>query len=468
MLYDVAVIGGGPGGYVAAIRAAQLGGKVLLVEKDKLGGVCLNRGCIPTKTLLKSAEKWQELKNCQEFGLRADNIGFDFAAVTERKDQVVSKLRGGIEQLMKSNAIEVVYGIGRIERPNWLSVRHEDEETSYHTKNIIIATGSKPMRLPIPGHELSNVIDSNQLLDMTHVPRSMIVIGAGAVGIEFAAIFQSFGCEVTVVEMLPTILPNIDSDIVKRMGILLRKQGIKMLNKTKVTGIVESEEGLKVSLDNGKDIQEVVVEKVLIATGRRPVVVGLGLERKNIDFSPAGIKVNERMETNIPGIYAIGDSTGQEMLAHAASAEGMVAAENAMGGNVSMDYSAVPSCVFTTPELAMVGLTEQQAQDKNIPIKVSKFNFSSNGKAISMGEADGLVKIIAHAESDKVLGMHILGAHASDLIMEGAIAIRNGLTAEDIAHTIHPHPSLSETVMESAHGITGSIIHQVILKGRQS
>ena len=467
MLYDVAVIGGGPGGYVAAIRAAQLGAKVLLVEKDKLGGVCLNRGCIPTKTLLKSAEKWQELKNCHEFGLQADHISFNFETIMERKNQVVSKLRGGIEQLIKSNQIEVVYGVGTLEGPNRLSITQEDKSISYETKNIIIATGSTPMRLPIPGQGLPDVIDSNQLLEMTHVPRSMVVIGAGAVGIEFAAIFQSFGCEVTVVEMLPTILPNIDSDIVKRMGIILRKQGIKMLTNTKVTSFGESTEGIKVSLDNGKKIQEIVVEKVLVATGRKPVVGELGLEDAGIDYSKAGIKVNKKMETNIPGIYAIGDSTGQEMWAHAATAEGMIAAENALGGNSIMDYSAVPGCIFTTPELAMVGLTEKEAQDQKITIKVSKFNFASNGKAVSMGATDGLVKIITHADSDKVLGMHILGAHASDLIMEGAIAIRNGLTAEEIAHTIHPHPSLSETVMESAHGINGTIIHQIILKGRQ-
>ena len=467
MKFDVAVIGGGPGGYVAAIRAAQLGGKVLLVEKDKLGGVCLNRGCIPTKTLLKSAEKWQELKNCHEFGLQAENISFNFDAIAERKNQVVSKLRGGIEQLIKSNAIEMVYGAGVLEGSNRLSIRQGDGQISYEAKTIIIATGAAPMSLPILGRNLPHVIDSNQLLEITHVPRSMIVIGAGAVGIEFAAIFQSFGSEVTVVEMLPTILPNLDSDLVKRMGPILRKQGIKMLTNTKVTSIGESAEGVRVCLDNGKAMQELVVETVLVATGRKPVVAGLGLETAGVGFSQAGILVNKKMETNIPGIYAIGDVTGQEMWAHAASAEGMVAAENALGGNSSMDYSAVPGCIFTMPEVAMVGLTEKEAQDKNIPTKVSKFNFASNGKAISMGETDGLVKIIAHADSGKVLGMHILGAHASDLIMEGAIAIRNGLTAEDIARTIHPHPSLSETVMESAHGINGDMIHQLLVKGRQ-
>ena len=466
MIYDVGIIGGGPGGYVSAIRAAQLGGKVLLVEKEKMGGVCLNRGCIPTKTLLKSAERWQELKNCNEFGLQAENISFNFLSITDRKNQVVAKLRGGVEQLMKSNGIQVVYGSGVLEGPNRLRVKQEDGEVSYDVKNIIIATGSVPMSLPIPGKDLPDLIDSNQLLEMTHVPSSMIVIGAGAVGIEFAAIFQSFGSQVTVVEMQPTILPNVDKDMAKRMGPLLRKQGIKIMTNTKVVAMESSALGVKVSLATDKGTQELIAEKVLVATGRKPIVDHLGLETAGIDYSPSGIKVNQQMETNIPGIYAIGDVTGQEMWAHAASAEGMVAAENSLGGNSNMDYSVIPGCIFTTPELAMVGLTEQEAQEKNIEIKVSKFNFASNGKAVSMNETDGLVKIIAHAASNKVLGMHILGAHASDLVMEGAIAIRNGLRAEDIAHTIHPHPSLSETVMESAHGINDKIIHQLIAKGR--
>lgn len=467
MLYDVAVIGGGPGGYVAAIRAAQLGAKVLLVERDKLGGVCLNRGCIPTKTLLKSAEKWQDLKQCHEFGLRADHISFNFGEIMERKNQLVTKLRDGVEKLINSNDIEIVYGAAVLDGINGLIVEHACGKISYKAQNIIIATGSVPMSLPIPGQELSAVIDSNDVLEITHVPRTMMVIGAGAVGIEFASIFQSFGCEVTVVEMMPTILPNIDDDVVKRMGVILRKQGIKMLTNTKVISIEQIADGVNVSLDNGKGIQEISVEKVLVATGRKPVVLELGLETVGIDYNDKGINVNEKMETNIPGFYAIGDVTGQEMWAHAASTEGMVAAENALGGHSIMNYSAVPGCIFTTPEIAMVGLTEKEAQEKNVNTKISRFNFASNSKAVSMGETDGLVKIISHADSGRVLGMHILGPHASDLIMEGALAIRNELTAKDIAHTIHPHPSLSETVMESAHGIDGNIIHQLILKGRR-
>jgi dihydrolipoamide dehydrogenase len=266
--------------------------------------------------------------------------------------------------------------------------------------------------------------------------------------------------------MLPSILPSVDSDLVKRLGLILRKLGIKMLVGASVTAFAAAEDGVAVTVDTGKEIQEFHVEKVLIATGRRPVLEGLGLEAAGIAHDRSGIVVNERMETSITGIYAIGDVTGRNMLAHVASTAGMVAAENAMGLSSLMEYNAVPACIFTTPEIATVGLTEQEALAGGYAVKVSKFNFAANGKAVSMGESDGLVKIVADANSGKVLGMHILGPHASDLIMEGALAIRNNLTARDIAHTIHPHPTLAETVMESAHGIDGDIIHQIKQKKR--
>ncbi|HWR43432.1 dihydrolipoyl dehydrogenase [Sporomusa sp.] len=467
MNFDVAVIGGGPGGYVAAIRAAQLGGKVLLVEKENMGGVCLNRGCIPTKTLLKSAEKWEELQRCAEFGLRAENTGFDFVAIMERKNKVVAGLRGGIEQLVKSNDITVVYGAAALIAPNLLEVTTDSGTETFNANKVIIATGSVPSSIPVPGRELPAVITSDELLELTQVPKSMLVIGAGVVGIEFSFIMKAFGCEVTIVEMLPTILPMVDSDLVKRMGLILRKQGIKTLAGAKVTAIEEVQGGVLVKADTAKGAQEFTVEKVLLAAGRRAVTEGLGLDVAGIEYDRTGIKVNTHMETSVPGIYAIGDVTGQSMLAHTASTAGIVAAENAMGLDSVMDYSAIPSCIFTTPEIAMVGLTEEEATAEQLEIKSSKFNFAANGKAVSMGETDGLVKIITDAATGKMLGMHILGPHASDLIMEGTLAIRNRLTAKDIAHTIHPHPTLSETVMESAHGIYGDIIHQVKLKLRK-
>lgn len=459
--YDIAVIGGGPGGYVAAIRAAQLGAKVLLIEKEQLGGVCLQRGCIPTKTLLKSAEKWRELLHCSDFGLHVENISFDYRAIRERMHQVVQQLQKGIYQLIKSQGIDFKTGIAAIREYNQIHISSSGSEEQYSARCIILATGSLPMKLPVPGGELSGVINSDGLLTLSAIPKTLVIVGAGAVGIEFAAIMQTLGCQVTIVECMPNILPSADHEIVKRIGLLLRKQGIKILTNTRVISIKEEKDGLLIQVADSKGEQGIKAEKLLAAIGREPAVSGLGLDSVGIRYDTKGIYVNAKMETNIPGIYAIGDVTGRHMLAHIASAEGMVAAENALFGSSTMDYSAVTACVFTTPELAMVGLTEQEATAQVTSVKVSKFNFAANGKSISMGETDGLVKIVADASNGQVLGMHILGPHASDLIMEGTLAIRNKLAAKDIAKTIHPHPSLSETVMECAHGINSEIVHQV-------
>ncbi len=461
MDYDVAVVGGGPGGYVAAIRAAQLGASVLLVEKAKLGGVCLNRGCIPTKTLLASAEKWRELQRCSEFGLTADKIGFDFRLVRSRMQQVVVQMRKGIEQLMKSNAIEVLAGTASLLAPDRLCIQTEQGEKIHTARKIIVATGSSPVGLPVPGGDLPQVINSDQLLALDEVPKRLVVIGAGAVGVEFAAIFQAFGCEVTVVEMLPVILPNIDGELSKRMALLLRKQGIKLLANTRVTGVEAADSGVVVTVADEAGSRAIEADKVLVAIGRRPVVEDLGLEAAGVAYTCKGILINEKMETNVAGVYAIGDVTGGYMWAHAASAAGLAAAENACGRESAVDFRAVPGCIYTTPEVATVGLTEQEALAQGKTCKVSKFPFAANGKAVSMGETDGLVKIVAEAQTGQVLGMHILGAHASDLIMEGVLAIQNGLPAHAIAGTIHPHPSLAETIMECAHGVDGPMLHQV-------
>jgi dihydrolipoamide dehydrogenase len=459
--YDIAVIGGGPGGYVAAIRGRQLGAKVLLIEKEKLGGVCLQRGCIPTKTLLKSAEKWRELMHCSDFGLHAENISFDYSSIKERMHQVVQQLQQGIYQLVKSQRIDFKAGTAVVMEHNQIKISCSSSEEQYSARRIILATGSRPMKLPVPGGDLPDVIDSDALLTMSAIPESLVIVGAGAVGIEFAAIMQTLGCQVTVVECMPTILPSADYEIVKRMGLLLRKQGIKMLTNTRVKSIKESDDGLIIQIADSKGEQEIKAEKLLAAIGREPVVSDLCLDVVGVKYDKKGIYVNAKMETNIEGIYAIGDVTGRHMLAHVASSEGMVAAENALHGSSMMDYSAIPACVFTTPELAMVGLTEQEATTQVAGIKISKFNFAANGKSISMGETDGLVKIVTDASNGQVLGMHILGPHASDLIMEGTLAIRNKLTAKDIAQTIHPHPSLSETVMECSHGIDSGSIYQI-------
>ncbi len=457
MSYDVIVIGAGTGGYVGAIHAAQNGAKVCIIEKEFPGGVCLNWGCIPTKTLLKSAEKWKDLQHCEEFGIKVENPSLDFTAVMARKNNVLKQMREGVAQLLKGNGAELIMGTATILDQHTVQVNGE----RLTTKNILVATGSRPGRPPIPGMELSGVIDSNDLLQIETIPKSMLVIGAGVVGVEFASVFAAFGSEVTMVEMAPNILPSVDTDLTKRLGVQLRKQGIKSLQNAKVLSIEQAENGLQVNIEVRGKVEQVVVETVLVASGRIPNVHGLGLENAGVEFDKYGVKINEKLQTNVSNIYAVGDVTNKIMLAHVASTQAMVAVDNILGTNKEMHYDVIPACVFTMPEIATVGINEQEAQAQGKKVICSRFNFAGNGKALSMGETDGLVKIIADAESHQVVGMHILGPHAGDLIMEGALAIQHGLTAEQLAHTVHPHPTLSEVVMEAAHGVFGNIVHQI-------
>lgn len=466
MNYQVCVIGAGTGGYVAAIRAAQLGAKVLLIERKDLGGVCLNRGCIPTKTLLKSAEKWQELTHCEEFGMFVSEYAYDWDKIMERKNNVIYQLRSGVEKLIKSNKIELVDATAHLLDAHnvHLATDNPGEERCITAEKIILATGSAPAKPPIPGSNCAGVINSDDILSLSEVPQSLVIIGAGAVGVEFAGIYAGFGCEVTVVEMAPNILPLCDTDIQKRMGLALRKQFIKTMAGTMVKEIKRGLDGLEVTVGSKGKETVLCAEKVLVATGRTPVFNAEELAKVGIAHTRQGITVNEKMETSVPGIYAVGDVTGKWMLAHAASHQGLIAAENACGCEAAMDYAAIPGCIFTTPEIAWVGLSEQECVEAGREVKISKFNFAGNGKALTMGQTDGLVKLIADAATHKVIGCHIMGAHASDLIMEGALAVRQGLTAEQLAETIHPHPTLSEAVGEAAMGLFGEMVHQINLK----
>ncbi len=462
MQYDLAVVGGGPGGYVAAIRAAQLGARVALIEERELGGTCLNRGCVPTKTLLASAAKWRELQNCQEFGLSVAGASFDFSAVMARKEKVVKQLRDGIAGLLKSYSVEVLPGQASLTADRKIRINAPGEEKTIQAGKVILATGSRPARLPISGMDLPGVLDSDQLLALDKLPASVVIVGGGVVGLEMAVILQSFGCQVTVVELLPGILAGMDRDIVNRLSLLLKKQGIKILTAAKVNGVALANGGsLSVLVESGKGEETLLAEKVLVAAGRSPVLDGLGLEAAGIAFDRKGIAVDEKMQSNIAGIYAIGDVTGKSLLAHAASSAGIVAAENALGQSAAMCFDNIPACIFTIPEVASVGITEQQAVAEGREIAVGKMNFAGNCKALSLGETDGFVKIIAAKDSQEVLGVHIMGPHASDLIMEGAVAVANRLTAGQLANTVHPHPTLSEAVMECAHGVFGEPIHQV-------
>jgi dihydrolipoamide dehydrogenase len=457
---EVVIIGGGLGGYVAAIKAAQLGLKVVLVEKDKLGGVCLNWGCIPTKALVSTAELLNNLQRAGEFGIQVKDYSFDFPAIMKRKDMITKRLTSGVEQLMKANRVKVIKGEGQIIEPGTVEVTvTAGEKEMIKSKNIMIATGSKVMRLPIPGIDNEGVITSDGALSLSELPSRMVIIGGGVVGIEFAGIFKALGVEVTVVEMLPRILLPIDEEIALRLTQVLKRKGIEILTDCKVREIKKNNQNLEVLISTNHGEEKIETEKVLLAAGRVPELGNIDVQRLGIELDKGAIKVDEKMSTNIPGIYAVGDVVGKIMLAHVASREGIVAVENISGTEVLMDYKVVPNCVFSMPEVASVGLTEEEARKENHNIKVSKFPFIANGKALSMGETEGMVKIIADADTSELLGFHILGAHASDLIAEGTLALSVEATAFEIVNTIHAHPTLSEAIAEAAEGITGKPIH---------
>ena len=457
--YQVGILGGGPGGYVCALRAAELGLSVVIVEGDRLGGTCLNRGCIPTKALVRSADLWREMGRAEEFGLSIQGREFDFGKVMMRKDQVVDNLVKGIEQLMKARKIRVIQGWGELKGPGRIDVKAGDGVESIKVDNVIIATGSVPARVPIAGSDLPGVVTSDDMLYLTNLPDSLVIVGGGVIGMEFASIYREFGVNVTVVEMLPAILGNIDEEIPKRMTPLLKKSGMEILTKTAVKSIRQQDDRLMVQVEDAKGMgRELPADRVLISVGRKPNLQGIDVEGLGLAMERGAIKVNERMETNLPGVYAIGDAVGGIMLAHVASAEGMVAAENIAGKPASMHYHAVPSAIFTYPEIAAVGKSEQELKAAGMPYQVSKFPFSANGKAMALGETIGLVKVLAD-QAGVIIGGAIMGPAASNLISELVVAVEKGLRAEEVAHMIHAHPTLPEAVMEAAHGVGGKPLH---------
>jgi dihydrolipoamide dehydrogenase len=452
---DIVIIGGGPAGYVAAIHASHLGAKVAVVEKGKLGGTCLNRGCIPTKALVRSVEVLLEARTANDFGIKVDKISIDFPKIMAHKSKVASQLVSGVEQLLKGNKIRVYRGAGRILSPHLVKVN--DEEIA--TRKLIIATGSESTPLPIPGGDLSGVLTTDEILELTELPESLVVIGGSHVGVEFASIFNALGTKTTIVKRRPLRLEPIDEEIGRRFAQTLARQGIEVKIGAAVKAIKREGAVLRVLWDTPEGEQGVDGQMVLMATGRAPYAKGLNLSELGIQTEGGAIKVNAYLETNIKDVYAIGDVLGKNMLAHVASYEGEVAVENALDHPRQADYHAVPNCIFAQPEIAGVGITEKEAGDGGIPHKVSRFPFVACGRAVAMGETSGMVKMICHADDGRVLGTHIMGPHASDLIAEGALAIRLGLTAEDIVHTIHAHPTLPEAVRETAMGQLGGAIH---------
>lgn len=456
--WDVVIIGGGPAGYVAAIRAAQLGARVALVEGDRLGGLCLNRGCIPTKTLIRSVEVLLEVEKAAEFGVLTGEPDLNFRAMMARKAKVVGKLVSGVEELLRARKVEVVRGWGRLAGPGRVRVEGKTPG-ELAAPAIIIATGSLPLAPPIPGAELPGVLMSDELLEVEEPPESLVVIGGGVVGVELAGLFSALGCRVSLLEMLPRLILPVDGELARRLQELLRQQGVQVRLQAKVTSIEGGEDGLRVRFQSPAGEGQVEAEKVLLAIGRVPNIEGLGLEEVGVRADRRGIGVDGYLETNVPGIYAIGDVTGGPMLAHLASRAGEVAAENALGPRNPLDRRAVPVCVYSLPEMAGVGLTEEEAREQGLPYRKSRFPFRASGRALTLGEERGLVKMLCEEGSGRVLGVHILGPHASELIAEATLALRLGATARDIATTIHAHPTLSEALMEAAWGQLEGAIH---------
>ena len=457
--YDVIVIGSGPGGYVAGIRAGQLGLKVGVIEKDPfLGGTCLHRGCIPTKSLLENADVWQKVQKAKDFGITIGEAKLDFSAVQARKQGVVDQNAKGIEFLFKKNKVERITGTGKVIDAKTVEV----DGKRLSTKNIILAMGSVPKDLPHIKADGKRIINSDHILRLTEVPKSMLVIGAGAVGCEFASIFARFGSKVTIVEVMPQLLPIEDEEIAKEFTRVFKKKGIEVYTDAKVLSCEVTDSGVKSTIESkGKQIV-VETDLVLSATGRRAVTETAGLDKTQVKFDQRGfIQVDEFMRTNVPGIYAIGDIVPTPALAHCASAEGILAVEHIKGMHVRpINYDHVPNCTYTDPEVASVGLTEKKAKERGYDVKIGKFPFTANSKAKIIGEANGLVKYVVDAKYDELLGVHIVGPKATELIVEGCAALELEATSESIAKTIHAHPTLSEALMEAAEDVMGHSIHQ--------
>jgi len=457
---DLAIIGTGPGGYVAALRASQLGAKVVCIEKQWIGGVCLNEGCIPTKAMLRSAEVFSIVRHAAQFGIEAGEPRVKWADVQARKEQVVRQMTGGVAKLLERAGVQVIMGTATFMRADTLSIATANGEERVTADNIIIATGSRTMQVPIPGLDGPNVIDHSGIMAMRELPASLCVIGGGAIGLEYASLMNEFGVKVTVVEMLPRLAPLMDASIGEGLAWSMSSRGVEVLTGTRVTAVKAGANGCTVMVTTPDGERQIEAEKVLSAIGRAPNTEGIGLEVLGLKATRKGIAVDDRMRTAVPHVYAIGDVAAEgPMLAHVASHQGVVAVEDALGHPASMDYRAVPSCIFTLPEAAGVGLTEEQARAAGYDVLVGSFALPNNGKAVALGETDGFVKVISEARHKALLGLHIVGPHASDLVLEGTLGIELEATLDEIEGTIHPHPVLGESIHEAALAAMGRALH---------
>ena len=467
--YDVTIIGAGPGGYVAAIRAAQLGLKVALVEKEHLGGVCLNWGCIPTKSLLRNAEVISLLKRGKEFGFTLTGFEADYGAAVDRSRKVAARLVKGVGVLMRKNGVEVVEGTGRLLSPNAVEVALNPSASlrtgaggtrTLATRTCLVATGGRARTIPGITPDGERVLTSREAIVLREVPASVVVIGAGPIGMEFAHLWRTYGAEVTVVEMLPRALPLEDEEVSAEVERAFKRRKVRLLTSTRVQGVETTPSGVQVSVAGGKGEQVLEAGRVLVAIGVRPNSENLGLEEIGVRVERGYVVVDDHLCTSVPGIYAIGDVTGKLPLAHVASAQGIVAAETIAGAETRpLDYEAMPRCTYCQPQVASFGITEAQAIERGHEVEVGKFPFRPNGKALALGDRDGFVKIVADAISGEILGAHLVGPEVTELLPELILARNWELTPEEIARSVHAHPTLSEVLMEAAHGVFGKAIH---------
>jgi len=460
--YNVAILGGGPGGYVAAIKAAQHGLKTALIEQSFIGGTCLNLGCIPTKALLSSADALRNMKNARDFGISVEGIAFDFAKIQARKERIVKQLRGGVEFLMKKNQITVFNAHGTLSGTHSIELRGAQAE-EIEAEHIILASGSEPSRPPIPGMEGRNVVTSDEILGWPEVPASLAVIGGGAIGLEFAFFFNVMGAKVTVLEGLPHILPLEDEQIATELATSLKRQGITIQADALVQGIGDMDGRKTVSYQvrgqEEKGVQQVSADVVLVATGRWPNTDNCGYAAQGITIERRAVQVNDHLHTGVENIYAIGDVIGGMLLAHKASAEAAVAVDNIIGHPRAMDYRAIPTALYSTPEVAGVGLHEAAARAAGLDVTVGAFPFRALGKALAIGEREGMVKVVINKADNVLIGAQAVGPHVTDLIAEMTLAVQNRLTAEQIAATVHPHPTLAEVFHEAVEVALGHPVH---------
>ena len=460
MNYDIIVIGSGPGGYVTAIRAAQLGFKTAIIEKENLGGICLNWGCIPTKALLKSAQVFKYINHAEDFGLNKVEASFDFPNVVQRSRGVAEKMSKGVEFLMKKNKIDVIFGTAKVKSGKKVAVEKDGAVTEYTAEHIVLATGARSRELPNLPQDGKKVIGYRQALTLPKQPKSMIVVGSGAIGVEFAYFYATLGTEVTVVEFMPNIVPVEDEDVSKHLEKSFKKAKIKVMTNASVESVDTSGEGVKAQVKTEKGVVELQADILLSAVGITANIENIGLEEVGIKTEKGRVVVDEWYRTSVPGYYAIGDILPTQALAHVASAEGITCVEKIKGLDVErIDYGNIPGCTYCTPEIASVGLTEKQAKEKGYEIKVGKFPFSASGKATANGDTDGFVKVIFDAKYGEWLGCHMIGTGVTEMIAEAVAARKLETIGHEILKTVHPHPTLSEAVMEAVAAAYGEVIH---------